>query len=384
MALGQGPSRPASGKSSSTSGNSSSTIAFVFDIDGVLIENKKALPGATETIKMLLKRRIPFVFLTNAGGLPEREHTMLLAQRPGIPGLLSERQLVQSHTPFRGLLRRFADKNVLALGVSSEKTRNLAERYCFNRVITTADMVKTFAGDIFTHLGEDGRMDIHKFGKKIEHLLPEDTVQISAILVFLGPMQTLKLDAQIVMSFLLSEKGVYPITSSKNGDTSLPNNGYLQDDQPKVYFCNMDERWATATTPTTTAQLRFKHALKTLWDKHTDRADLNPAIVRYGKPSETAFVWGERALQEWHKDLNCEETPPIRVTYMIGDDVNCDIVGAKNFKSRYDSQWKSILVETGVHGKGTKPEHEPDHIVPGVKEAVELALNLEMQNDEFT
>ena len=119
-----------------------------------------------------------------------------------------------------------------------------------------------------------------------------------------------------------------------------------------------------------------------LWEKHTNGADLNPAIVRYGKPSETTFAWGERALHEWHTELNPQNAPPIRTIYMIRDDVNCDVYGAKNFKSRYDSEWKTILVETGVHEKGTKPEHEPDHIVPGVKEAVELVLNLEMQNDE--
>ncbi|KAH7395788.1 hypothetical protein BKA64DRAFT_695516 [Cadophora sp. MPI-SDFR-AT-0126] len=353
MATEKGSSKQGSDKSlspskSSPSKNYPSTFAFVFDIDGVLIDDKKALPGATKAIEMLLKRKISFIL--------------------GIPGPLNERQFVQSHTPFKGLLEEFADKNILALGGSSEKTRRLAQGYRFKNVITTADMVKTFAGDAFAHLGEDERMEIRKFGKKIPNLLSEDSVQVSAILVFLGPKQTLELDAQIVMSFLLSQKGAYPITSLKNGDTSLPNNGYLQDDQPKVYFSNMDENWATATNPTWTQQLTFMHALKDLWDQQTDGADLKPAIVRHGKPSETAFVWGERALHEWHKDLNPEDTPP----------------RSENFKSRYNSKCKSILVESGLHEEATTPEHEPDYIVPGVREAVELFLSLEKQNDEST
>lgn len=196
---------------SSTPEDAQSAFAFVFDIDGVLLEDRKALPGATEAIKILLDRKISFVFLTNSGGMPELRHTTLLAQRLGIPGLLSEHQLIQSHTPFKGLLERFADRNILALGMNSEKTRNLAETYGFKRVVTTADIVKTFAGDVFGHLGIDGQMDIRKFGKKIPFLQENgDKLEIAAILVFLGPLRSMELDAQIVMSFLLSEKGVYP------------------------------------------------------------------------------------------------------------------------------------------------------------------------------
>lgn len=136
---GQRSSKLATTNTSSTSEKTQSAFTFVFDIDGVLLENKKALPGAKEAIKMLLGRKIPFVFLTNSGGMPEFRHTTLLAQRLGIPGLLSEHQLVQSHTPFKGLLERFVDKDILALGMNSEKTRNLAEAYGFKKVITTAD-----------------------------------------------------------------------------------------------------------------------------------------------------------------------------------------------------------------------------------------------------
>ncbi|KAK0101454.1 hypothetical protein ONS95_006626 [Cadophora gregata] len=155
--------------------------------------------------------------------------------------------------------------------------RPLAESYGFMKVITTADMVKTFAGDVFAHLGQDGRTRVKKFGKEIEHLLPDGTVEIAAILVFVSPSsKTCDLDAQIVNSILLTEKGVYPVIFSKNGNTSLPNKGYLQDDQPKIYFSNMHESWSTAAVPAYTSQVKFRNVLKAVWDISTDNADLKP------------------------------------------------------------------------------------------------------------
>src|SRR5271168_2852845 len=49
-------------------GHANPTIAFSLDIDGVLMRSKILLPGATETLKMLQKYKIPFIFLTNSGG----------------------------------------------------------------------------------------------------------------------------------------------------------------------------------------------------------------------------------------------------------------------------------------------------------------------------
>jgi ribonucleotide monophosphatase NagD (HAD superfamily) len=39
--------------------------AFVFDIDGTLVLNKKPIPGASRTLNFLNSRKIPFVLLTN-------------------------------------------------------------------------------------------------------------------------------------------------------------------------------------------------------------------------------------------------------------------------------------------------------------------------------
>lgn len=63
---------------------------------------------------------------------------------------------------------------------------------------------------------------------------------------------------------------------------------------------------------------------------------------------------------------------------MIGDNPASDIQGAIAFNSPRGIQWKSILVESGIHRAGEIPTHLPDYIVPGVQEAIMLALRNEM------
>jgi hypothetical protein len=64
----------------------------------------------------------------------------------------------------------------------------------------------------------------------------------------------------------------------------------------------------------------------------------------------------------------------VGTVYITGDNPLSDIQGANSFASRHGTEWKSILVESGVHVAGDEPAHAPDAIVMGIKEAVEWAL----------
>jgi ribonucleotide monophosphatase NagD (HAD superfamily) len=47
--------------------------AIISDIDGVLIRGKNALPGASDVIAKIIQLNLPFVCLTNGGGMLEKE-----------------------------------------------------------------------------------------------------------------------------------------------------------------------------------------------------------------------------------------------------------------------------------------------------------------------
>lgn len=93
--------------------------AFVFDIDGVLRKGRTTIPEAPEAIKRLYQRdgkapRVPVAFLTNGGGMTERQKASELSDWLDVP--VTPNQVVLSHTPFRQLTEYYAKEPVLVLG----------------------------------------------------------------------------------------------------------------------------------------------------------------------------------------------------------------------------------------------------------------------------
>ena len=195
---------------------------------------------------------------------------------------------------------------------------------------------------------------------------------MSAIMGWSSPRDW-ALDLQIIVDFLLSEKGVLNTVSPYNGDAKLPNSGYLQDEQPAIYFSNPDLTMATAHPHPRVAQGSFRAALEGLFDARTGGAHLLN-VKTVGKPTEETYAFGEKTLMKWSKTMDGGDGK-IGTVYMIGDNPASDIQGANNFRSSHGTVWKSILVESGVHVAGTEPAHQPNAIVSGVMEAVEWGLD---------
>ncbi|KAI2625842.1 HAD-superfamily hydrolase [Hypoxylon sp. NC1633] len=342
------------------------TTAFAFDIDGVLMKGKKPVPGARETVQLLQSLQIPFIFLTNGGGHTEEAHVAKLGQRLGLT--LHEKQFVQSHTPFRNLVPEYADKTILVLGGHGQQIRELASAYGFKKVVTSSDLmvefehIHPFPEMTNAHHNEHGHCHGQLRGTKI-----------SAILVWTSPRDWC-LDLQVVTDLLLSAGGQVGTRSCKNGDRSLPNNGYLQDGQPKLFFCNPDFEWSTEHEHPRFAQGAFREALKGIWSHTTSgRAELDYTVV--GKPTVATYLYGEQVLRDHNEKTH--RWRKITTVYMIGDNPESDVVGANSFKSQHGIEWKSVLVETGVHAPGSVPSHQPHHVAKDVKEAVEWVLKKE-------
>jgi HAD superfamily hydrolase (TIGR01456 family) len=344
-------------------------IAFAFDIDGVLVRSKTVLPGAKETLEFLQRNGISFIFLTNGGGATEKDHVAFLGKRLGMPSL-SEHQFVQSHSPFKNLVPSLGDKNILALGGIGNKIREVANSYGFKHVLTSSDIYKA---EPTAYPQVELTTDYHlKHGGSDNILLgPDGKVKFSAILVWSSPRDW-GLDLQVIMDLLLSEKGHLGTRSPMNGDVKLPNQGYLQDEQPAIHFCNPDLTYATSHPHPRAAQGSFRAALEGLWSATTGGAKLlNCKTV--GKPTEETYIFGEKTVVEWEKSMNGGDGK-LGTIYMVGDNPSSDIQGANNFTSRLGTEWKSILVESGVHVAGAEPAHKPDAIMKSVKEAVEWAF----------
>ncbi|KAK5273355.1 hypothetical protein LTR16_012743, partial [Cryomyces antarcticus] len=81
-------------------------IAFVFDIDGVLVHGDRLIPEGKRVLDILngdneLGIKIPHIFLTNGSGKPEQARVQQLSNILHSP--ISTDQFIQSHTPMRAL-----------------------------------------------------------------------------------------------------------------------------------------------------------------------------------------------------------------------------------------------------------------------------------------
>lgn len=353
------------------------STAFAFDIDGVLTRDNDPLPGARETLLMLQTLKVPFIFLTNTGGLTEAEHAAEVGQQLELQ--FAPEQFVLSHTPFRNIAPKLQDSNVLILGGVGQKSAEIAQAYGLKRILTSSDIFRV-QPDIYP-FAEITSAYHESIGRDIGSIprTASGHIKIDAILVFSTPRDW-GLDLELVVDLLLSHDGILGTSSPRNGDPAFPNNGYQQDGQPGVYFCNPELSSAGRTYPQPRlGQGSFTAALEGIWAAVTGGAELLN-VFSCGKPTSVTFEYAERALLDYHS-AQCavnypgvQQMPKLEAVYMVGDEPENDIAGANEFESRADLQWNSILVETGVYEARSVPSQLPTCIVGGVEDAVRLAF----------
>ena len=351
---------------------SKSTIAFAFDIDGVFIRSTNRLENGPETIRMLQELRIPFVFLTNGGTKTEEAHAAKLSSILGVD--IEGKNFIQSHTPWLELVPKFKDRYILAVGGDGNDCREVAHAYGFEKVITPADIMVAYPNvypfsDITRY---------HSLARPLPDHSDENPLQIAAILVWSSPRDW-GLDTQVIIDLVLSENGHLGTRAPTHGPF-LPENGL------ELHFSNADYTYASDYHLPRFAQGAFASALHGIIS-HQHGAQLVSTTI--GKPTETTYLYAEKILHEYHHQIHAESgsqepLPGIKTVYMVGDNPLSDIAGANMYQSRYGSQWKSILVETGVHVPGTTPAVCPTKVVKGVREAVEWALAEDKREKEGT
>jgi HAD superfamily hydrolase (TIGR01456 family) len=199
---------------------------------------------------------------------------------------------------------------------------------------------------------------------------PDESLKIDAIYVFNDPRDW-GLDSTVVLDLLLSREGILGTLSPKNGDLSLPNNGYLQDGQPPLHFSNSDLWWPAQFHLPRLGQGAFAASLEGLWRAVTGGGvELYKTMV--GKPTQVTYAFAERHLLRHRNSLHHEPGPLERV-YMVGDNPESDIRGGNSFVSERGTKWPTILVETGIYAGG-EPAWKPTVISKDVYEAVRWAL----------
>ncbi len=260
--------------------------------------------------------------------------------------------------------------------------------YGFQNVLTPADLITTFP----TLWPFASPHNYRSYARSLPNaeLSPKEyapsgsrsSVKIDAIFIFNDPRDW-ALDTQIILDLLLSHQGYLGSLSFKNGKPSLPNQGYLQDGQPPLYFSNPDLHWAAAYHLPRLGQGGFREAFEGVWNAVTGGPKKGVRLEKrmFGKPNQGTFSFAEKRLASHRKDLLGKGQTRIGMeglkrVYMVGDNPESDILGANQYKSHAGSTWQSILVRSGVYSGG-EPAHQPKVIVDDVWDAVRWGIENE-------
>ncbi|CAN9368397.1 unnamed protein product [Alternaria alternata] len=317
-------------------------MAFVFDIDGVLVHGDRLIPEGQRVLEILngdneLGIKIP------TSSLP----TDLILHNP-----ISTEQFIQSHTPMRALAEYY--KTVLVVGGEGYKCREVAEQYGFQDIVVPNDIIAwdpTIAPyRVFT--------DEERATSR-----PRDfsQVNIEAIMVF-SDSRDYATDIQIIMDLLQSKNGKFGTRAADPVSERIP-----------IYFSQGDMLCPTEHPFPRMSQGAFRIGLEAMYKSLTG-VELERVV--YGKPELATYKYADEVIASWMETIHNDEKLPANI-YMIGDNPASDIVGGNMYG------WNTCLVRTGVFQGGDNDENNPASfgVFKNVFEAVTTAMKKELGQD---
>ncbi|XP_010496797.1 PREDICTED: uncharacterized protein YKR070W isoform X1 [Camelina sativa] len=338
-----------------------SSFGIAFDIDGVILLGSSPVGGSPGALRRLYDDsgalRIPFLFLTNGGGLPESKRASEMSHLLGVN--VSPFQMLQGHSPFRKLVNRFGNELVVAAGKG--EPAEVMSNYGFKNVVSMDEYASYFDNiDPLepykkSMVGQDG----HKELRSRENVLSQ---RVQAAFIVSDPVDWSR-DIQVLCDIL------------RTG--GLPGKDFGP--QPHLYFASDDLDYQTAFPTERLGMGAFRIALESIFNRIHD----NPLeYTSFGKPNPFVFKNAEDVLKEiaTSPHSSTEGSHHFRTLYMIGDNPKIDIRGAR----QAGSPWFSILTRTGVFkGKDNHAEFPADLVVDTVEEAVDFILTRESKKQSL-
>lgn len=316
---------------------------FVLSMDGVLLKGSKVIPEAPKALELLQERSIPWILMTNGGGISEADRAKVLTSKLGIS--VDVEQIVQSHTPITSVPNK-ENLTVLVLGGIRDQVRSVAEGYGFGKVLLSADYVKTDPS-----VSPFKNKETLEFGQLVPNI---KDLHVDKILVFNDP-RDLWTDIQVVSDLL-----------RKNPETH-------------VIFSNNDWLWANEYPDPRYGQGLVRFLFERLYEEEIGKP-LNKTIL--GKPTKFAYDFAHHVLinrslalsgldtcNKTHLEFGKEvENSHMKEVFMVGDNPASDIIGGYNYG------WHTALVRTGVYRDGDKLPCPPTITGNNVYDVVKGAL----------
>ncbi|OAL49542.1 phosphatidyl synthase-like protein [Pyrenochaeta sp. DS3sAY3a] len=330
-------------------------MAFVFDIDGVLVHGDRLIPEGQRVLEILngdneLGIKIPHIFLTNGSGKPELARVDQLSKILKSP--ISTEQFIQSHTPMRALADYY--KTVLVVGGEGYKCREVAEQYGFQDIVVPNDIIASDPTIAPYRVFTDEERATSR---------PRDFTKtnIEAIMVF-SDSRDYATDMQIIMDLLRSEDGRLGTMAKDPVSQRIP-----------IYFSQGDMLCPTEHPFPRMSQGAFRIGLEAMYKSLTG-VELERVV--YGKPELATYKYADEVISSWMETIHNDERLPSNI-YMVGDNPASDIIGGNMYG------WNTCLVRTGVFQGGDNDEENPASfgVFENVLKAVTAAVKKELGQD---
>ncbi|OIT39369.1 hypothetical protein A4A49_03621 [Nicotiana attenuata] len=121
-----------------------SSCGIAFDIDGVILRGRTPIGNSPSALRRLYDEsgnlKLPFLFLTNGGGIPESKRAAELSELLGVKILPA--QVVQGHSPFRNLLKRYENELIVVTGKG--EPAEVMSAYGFKKVLSLEEYTSYF------------------------------------------------------------------------------------------------------------------------------------------------------------------------------------------------------------------------------------------------
>ncbi|TKY48481.1 HAD-superfamily hydrolase, subfamily IIA [Spatholobus suberectus] len=330
------------------------SFGIAFDIDGVVLLGNTPVGGSPGALRRLYgangRLTTPYVFLTNGGGFPEAKRAFELSQLLGIN--VSPLQVLQGHSPFKQLVKRFENNLIVAVGKGDPAA--VMSEYGFKYVLSIDEYASCFEHiDPLAPYKKWTTKLASTQNAKFNECVPRNDVfskRVQAAFVVSDPVDWSR-DIQVLCDIL------------KTGGLPGRNVG----PQPHIYFANDDLEYQTKFPSERLGMGAFRIALESIFSR------IHPHSLHctcFGKPHPSVFKNAENVLQKLvasyyddFYDRNHENAPYFKTLYMIGDNPAVDIRGAR----QTGHPWFSILTRTGVFkGKENHEKFPADLVIPYV------------------
>ncbi|KAK4430855.1 putative CDP-alcohol phosphatidyltransferase class-I family protein C22A12.08c [Sesamum alatum] len=344
-----------------------SSFGIAFDIDGVILRGTTPIGNSRRALRRLYddseSEGINMISCVLGGGIPESRRASELSDLLGVKILAS--QVVQGHSPFRTLLKRFENEFIVATGKGEPAV--VMSEYGFKRVISLEAYASLFKNidpvAQYKRWTTKQEFNCSRNSEKIASSHIDCSQKVKAAFVVSDPVDWGR-DIQVLCDILTS--GGVP--GEENGQ------------QPPLYFAADDLQYQAAFPSERLGMGAFRIALESVFNSIHDKP---LEYTSFGKPNPFVFRNAEMILRHLlqsscpgnvrteHADVGL---PSFKTLYMIGDNPLVDVKGAQ--QAGYP--WFSILTRTGVfRQRENHTQYPADMVVDTVEEAVDFILKRE-------